>query len=174
MSFFTQECNFKSKSDLWPIILLCLVILSPGCSRHEGNVDPSFDTQQVAALRAKMSAAGISELYIIAGNSDAALFAEVDRVILWNHAATQTYGSIDAVRKTGKAGAIEPGVNWPDPFGGLLRTAGIEEGFLESKLYEIWHPKLVTPGRGEGSHRALIHEHWIGDVAGRATVEKSR
>ncbi len=143
---------------------------SAGRDEESHNVDPSFDKREVAYLRAKAAAAGVSEVYIVVGNSGAPLFAEVDRLILWNRAAKQTYGSIDAVRETGKAGIIEPGVNWADPFGDMLRSAGIKESFVESKLYEIWHPRFVKPGRGEGSQRALIHEHWIGEIVGRATV----
>lgn len=161
---------------LLPGVLALDQLSNSSVTKYEGshNVNPSFEAQEVSAIRAKAKAAGVGEIYIIVGNSEEPFLAEVDKLILWNRAAEQTYGSIDAVRKTGKAGSIEPSVNWKDPFGELLRSVGIKEGFVQSKLYEIWRPKFVKPGRGEGNHRALIYEHWTGDQVGRVMALKIR
>lgn len=154
--------------------VLFLAIAAPTLARAQTDVDPSFDPEKVAAIRAKAAAAGVRKVYILVGDSGSPAFAKADKVILWNIAAERAYGSIAAVWPAYNAVVIEPGVNDADPFGEVLRPAGIKEGFVQSNLYEIWHPRFVNPGRGEGDQRELVYEVFIGDVVGRATVQKTR
>jgi len=138
--------------------------------KDQENKLPSFVVQESSKIRTKAALAGITEIYFIVGNIKQFDLHKVEKFILWNHAAKLTYGSMEDARRLGKTGVIQPGVNWDDPFGKMLRSMGINEGFIQSKLYEIWHPKFIMVGKS--MHRVLIFEHWRGDVVGRGTALK--